>query len=315
MPDSVAVTEPRESRGIGKISTRMADASTATLLIVTVCALLIGIGLSAAGLTTAAQWSWTGATLVATVPALWWVVAAVRHGKLGVDAIAVFALVGALLVGEYLAGALIATMLATGRALDTAASRRATRDLRALLDRAPRTARRISVAGIETVPIDEVVPGDVLAVGPGETIPVDGEIASPLAVLDESALTGEPLQVRLAAGSRARSGAVNAGSAFELQALVTAADSTYAGIVRLAKEAAAETAPSYGWPTGSLHGFCRSRSQLPASRGLPPASPFVPSLYWSSRRPARCCSQCLSRSFPGSRGRRASASWFAAVGR
>lgn len=243
MPDSVAVTEPRESRGIGKFATPLADASTATLLIVTVCALLIGIGLSAAGLTTAAQWSWTGATLVATVPALWWVVAAVRHGKLGVDAIAVFALIGTLLVGEYLAGALIATMLATGRALDTAASRRATRDLRALLDRAPRTARRISVAGIETVPIDEVVPGDVLAVGPGETIPVDGEIASPLAVLDESALTGEPLQVRLAAGSRARSGAVNAGSAFELQALVTAADSTYAGIVRLAKEAAAETAP------------------------------------------------------------------------
>ncbi|MCE5291961.1 MAG: cadmium-translocating P-type ATPase [Nocardiaceae bacterium] len=201
------------------------------------------MALSAAGWTTGAHWSWAVATIVATVRAVWWVVDAVRGGKVGVDAVAVLALVGTLLVGEYLAGALIATMLATGRALDSAASRRANRDLRALLDRAPRSARRISAAGIETVPIGDVRPGDLLAVGPGETIPVDGEITSPLAVLDESALTGEPLHTRLAEGSRARSGAINAGSAFELRALVTANESTYAGIVRLAKEAGAESAP------------------------------------------------------------------------
>ncbi|WP_040631173.1 heavy metal translocating P-type ATPase [Smaragdicoccus niigatensis] len=221
----------------------MSEASTAILLVVTVAALIVGIGLSAAGLTTAADWSWTTATVVATLPAVWWVIVAVRRGQLGVDAVAVLALVGTLLVGEYLAGALIATMLATGRALESAASRRANKDLRALLDRAPRTARRLRAGGIETVPVGDVLPGDVLAVGPGETIPVDGEITSPLAVLDESALTGEPLHTRLTAGSRARSGAVNAGSAFELRALVTAADSTYAGIVRLAQEAAAESAP------------------------------------------------------------------------
>ena len=81
-------------------------------------------------------------TWLAVVPALVWVLVALRRGRLGVDVIAVLSLVGTLLVHEYLAGALIAVMLAGGRALDAAAARRASHDLRALLERAPRFARR-----------------------------------------------------------------------------------------------------------------------------------------------------------------------------
>ena len=76
-------------------------------------------------------------TVAVVLPAVAWVVAALRHGP-GVDLIAVLALVGTLAVGEYLAGALIALMLATGRALEAAAQRRASHDLRALLEHAPR---------------------------------------------------------------------------------------------------------------------------------------------------------------------------------
>jgi heavy metal translocating P-type ATPase len=160
-----------------------------------------------------------------------------------VDLIAVLSLVGTLLVGEYVAGALIAVMLAGGRALEAAAERRASHDLRALLEHAPRFARRRVGSVVSVIPLDEVAVDDLLAVGPGEVVPVDGRITDSIAVLDESVLTGEPLTVERTAGDPVRSGVVNAGTAFELRATATAQDSTYAGIVRLAEKAGAESAP------------------------------------------------------------------------
>ena len=152
-------------------------------------------------------------------------------------------LIGTLLVGEYLAGALIAVMLAGGRALDAAATRRASHDLRALLERAPRFARRRVGTEVSVVPLAEVAIDDLLVVGPGEMVPVDGRIVNSVAVLDESVLTGEPLLVERGVGEPVRSAVVNAGNAFELRATATAENSTYAGIVRLAAQAGADNAP------------------------------------------------------------------------
>ena len=214
-----------------------------TLLAVTSGALLVGAALWLGGAHGAADVSWIIATLVATIPALVWVVVALRRGRVGVDVIAVLSLGGTLAVHEYVAGALIAVMLATGRTLDSVATRRATHDLRALLERAPRRARRLVGETMQTVPLAEVVPGDLLVVGPGEVVPVDGVVEEAAAVLDESALTGEPLQVERAVGEPVRSGVVNAALAFRLRASATAEQSTYAGIVRLARDAAATNAP------------------------------------------------------------------------
>ncbi|WP_327374124.1 heavy metal translocating P-type ATPase [Streptomyces sp. NBC_01216] len=186
---------------------------------------------------------WALGTVAAVVPAVVWVLTALRRGHAGVDLIAVLALGGTLAVGEYLAGALIALMLATGRTLEAAAQRRASHDLRALLEHAPRSARRRTDAGVVTVPLAEVAVGDLLVVGPGEVVPVDGRVESAAAVLDESVLTGESLQVERPRGEAVRSGVVNAGGAFELRATATEQDSTYAGIVRLARQAGAESAP------------------------------------------------------------------------
>ena len=213
------------------------------LLGVTVAALAAGGAAWLAGAPRLADYCWIAATVAAIVPALWWVLAGLRSGKFGVDVLAVLSLAGALAVHEYLAGALIAVMLATGQALDAAAERRATKDLRALLDRVPRSARRLTADGVQTVGLDDIVVGDVVVVGPGEVLPVDGAVHSEYAVVDDSALTGEPLQVRYERGQPVRSGALNAGGSTEITASATAADSTYAGIVRLAKQAAAETAP------------------------------------------------------------------------
>lgn len=186
---------------------------------------------------------WMAGTVLAIAPALVWMMSALRRRRGGVDLIALLSLIGCLLVDEYLAGALIAVMLTGGRALDAAAERRASRDLRALLQRAPRFVRRRIGGQVSVIPPGEVVVGDVLVVGPGEVVPVDGRVVDVVAVLDESVLTGEPLQVERGVGEPVRSGVINAGSAFELRATATAAESTYAGIVRLAQQAGAENAP------------------------------------------------------------------------
>ncbi|MGW4567685.1 heavy metal translocating P-type ATPase [Streptomyces sp. NPDC004561] len=186
---------------------------------------------------------WPLGTLAALVPAVGWVLVALWHGHTGVDLIAVLALGGTLAVHEYLAGALIALMLATGRTLEATARRRASHDLHALLERAPRFARRRTHDGVAKIPLAEVAAGDLLVVGPGEVVPVDGRVESTGAVLDESVLTGEPLQVERAGGEAVRSGVINAGSAFEMRATATEQGSTYAGIVQLARQAGAESAP------------------------------------------------------------------------
>lgn len=214
------------------------------LLAVVTVTLAGGGGFWLAGHRDTADTLWTATTLLALVPAIGWVVQALRHGRTGVDAIAVLALAGSLAVSEYLAGGLIALMLATGRTLEAYAEGRASRDLRALVSHAPRQARRRRPDGtVETVPLDTVTPGDRLLVGPGEVVPVDGEAETP-AVLDESVLTGESMLAERAPGDPVASGVINAGPAFGLRATATASESTYAGIVQLARQATAQSAPT-----------------------------------------------------------------------
>lgn len=189
----------------------------------------------------AAALVWGAATAVAAVPALVWAAADLRAGRFGADLLAVLALVGTLVVGEYLAGAVVAVMLGTGRALDAYAQRRARRDLNALLERAPRQARLRTDEGVRVVPVEEVRPDDDVVVGPGEIVPVDASLLGD-AVFDESALTGEPVPVERARGERVRSGVVVAGGSVDLRAVATAEDSTYAGVLRLAEQAAVGSA-------------------------------------------------------------------------
>jgi heavy metal translocating P-type ATPase len=190
----------------------------------------------------AANVAWTVTTAVALVSLLRDVVEGLMRRQPGVDVIALLAMGGSLALEQYLAGAVIALMLATGEALESYADRRAHRELSALLDRAPRTVTRYEDGGIVERPVEDVRRGDRLLVKQGAVIPVDG-VASTHAVLDESALTGESRPVERAAGDPIRSGAVNAGGAFDLIATATAEDSTYAGIVRLVEEAERQKAP------------------------------------------------------------------------
>jgi heavy metal translocating P-type ATPase len=206
-------------------------------------ALLAGAAIALSGAAQAAQVVWGAAVLVALVPLSVSVARSLRRGDLGVDVIALLAMAGALALGQELAGAVVALMLAGGNALEEAAGRRARRELTALLERAPRIAHLRHDGVLEEVPVDALRPGDLVAVRPGEVVPVDGAVVAGEAVLDESALTGESLPVTRAAGAPARSGSANAGAAFDLRATHSVADSAYSGLVRLVRDAHAERAP------------------------------------------------------------------------
>ena len=162
---------------------------------------------------------------------------------LGVDTIALVAMVGALALGEELAGAVIGLMFSGGAALEAAASRRARRELTALLQRAPRSAQVRRDGRIDEVAVDEVRVGDVVLVRTGEVVPVDGTVLDGEAVVDTSALTGEPLPVTLKPGMSVLSGTANAGAPFDVRADRPAAESAYAALVRLVRHAESERAP------------------------------------------------------------------------
>ena len=185
---------------------------------------------------------WIAATVLGLAVSLVATTRALLHRTATVDVIAVLALAGALWVDEPFAGAMISVMLASGQLLEARAAARASRELRLLVERTPRTARRVTADGVTEVPVGEVVAGDRLVVGTGEVVPVDGRLEA-AATLDESALTGEARPVERPAGDDVRSGIVNAGPPLDLRATAPAAESTYAGVVRLVEQAQASSAP------------------------------------------------------------------------
>ena len=204
--------------------------------------LLVAGGLVWLSGSTAARLLWLLGTGLGLVFSILWTVEAIRRRQLSVDVIAVLALAGAIVVNEPFAGAMITVMLASGQLLEARAAERARRELSLLVERAPRTARRMGEGGVVEIPVDQVVVGDLLLVGTGQIVPVDGRLRV-TAVLDESALTGEALPVERLAGEDVRSGVVNAGQPINLVATALAAESTYAGVVRLVEQAQASSAP------------------------------------------------------------------------
>ena len=221
----------------------LAGQMAVTLLVLTTAGLVAGVAAHLAGAGSAGNAAWLASGACGVGYALWAMAEAIRRGRVGVDVIALLALVGAIAVRELLAAAVISVMLASGRALEAWAAGRARRDLHALLERAPRTARRYAGGSLQVVALGDIVPGDVLMVAPGELVPVDGTLAAGSAILDESALTGEPRPVERSRAELVRSGVVNAGGPFDLRASATAEGSTYAGIVRLVSEAESSQAP------------------------------------------------------------------------
>jgi heavy metal translocating P-type ATPase len=212
------------------------------LIGVAIASLLLGFAALSVGRSDLASWCWIGGTIPVVIGLFISIVRDFAAGRMGVDSIALVSMSGAVVLGEALAGIVIAIMYAGGNVLEDIAVARAERDLRSLIDRAPRIAHRRTGSTITDTPIEQVEVGDIVLVRSGEVIPVDGVIISTEATLDESALSGEPIPVSRRSGELARSGSLNAGGPFEFRTSATAGESTYAGIVRMVS--AAESAKS-----------------------------------------------------------------------
>jgi heavy metal translocating P-type ATPase len=241
MPDSSQVKRaPRTGHRL-HLGTPLARLSS-VLLGTSLLGLACGTALHVFGETVAGNRTWATVGLLGGFYALWATADSLWRHRLGVDLIALLAVGGTVAVGEYLASAVIGVMLASGRSLEAWAAGRARGELGALLARAPKLSHRYRDGALETVPVDDLSPGDRLMVMPGEVVPADGDAVT-AAVLDESALTGEALPVVYLPGGRARSGSVNVGGPFDLQVTASPSDSSYAGIVRMVREAASSQAP------------------------------------------------------------------------
>ena len=213
------------------------------LLLAALAGLAAGLVAQGAGAPELARVLWAAGVLPPLVALGAEILRSLRAGEVGLDIVAALSMSSALAVGEGLAAAVVAVMYSGGGFLESYAQGRARREMHALLARVPRSVSRYVGPALEEVALDQVAPGDRLLLRQGEVVPVDGRLASEVAHLDASALTGESLPVRLARGDEAMSGATNAGEAFDLIATRPARDSTYAGIVRLVAAAQASRAP------------------------------------------------------------------------
>jgi heavy metal translocating P-type ATPase len=156
--------------------------------------------------------------------------------QFGSDLLAGISIVAAVLLQEYLAGALVVLMLSGGEALEAFALGRASSVLQALARRMPLVAHRRANGEVAEVPLSDVHIDDELIVYPHEICPVDGVIVDGHGVMDESYLTGEPFMMPKAPGSEVFSGAINGENALTLRAGRLAVDSRYARIMSVMRD-------------------------------------------------------------------------------
>jgi heavy metal translocating P-type ATPase len=218
------------------------DALKPGLLIAAATGLAAGLALYLANLPAWSTAALAAGTLAVLTALLVQIARSIARRDFALDIVAALAMGGALLLGEVLAGAVVALMFAGGQVLEARAGARARREMTALLARQPRSALRQADGRLEDIPIAAIAPGDHLLVRRGEVLPADGILTAP-ATLDEAALTGEPLPVTHPAGAAVRSGTTNAGDSVVLVASRPAAASSYAAILRMVEQAASAKPP------------------------------------------------------------------------
>lgn len=181
--------------------------------------------------------------IIGALPLVWEIIQSILQRHFGIDLIAIVAIVASLFLHQYLAGTVILLMLSGGEALEGYALRRARKELTELINRAPTQAHKKDGGSIIDVPVDSIVPGDIVIVKPGETIPMDGEVTDGIGMVDESALTGEAMPVETARGKKVMSGSVSKDNVLEIRATRPSSESKYAQIIRLVRDAENQKAP------------------------------------------------------------------------
>ena len=177
------------------------------------------------------------ALVLTGIPIVWELAGRVWKREFGSDLLAGISIVASAILGQWLAGTVIALMLTGGNALETLAARRASAVLHALARRMPNVAHRVEESGIRDIKLDEIRVGDLLVMFPHEICPVDGVVLEGHGVMDESYLTGEPYQMSKTPGTPVLSGAINGEKALRFRSTRLPVDSRYARIMRVMEDA------------------------------------------------------------------------------
>ena len=183
------------------------------------------------------------AALAGGVPIIIVGVSALLHKDLDVDFLASIAIVAALLIGQFLAAALVALMLSGGTILEDYTSRRTSRAIEKLVESAPKVARVRRNGDIIEVPIEEVKEQETVLVKPGEKIPVDGVVISGHASVNQAPITGESISAEKAQGSQVLTGTIVELGALEIKVTKVGDDTTFARIIKLIREGQENRAP------------------------------------------------------------------------
>src|SRR5579864_2310577 len=154
-------------------------------------------------------------------------------GEFGSDLLAGISIITAVLMGQYLVGAIVVLMLSGGTALEQYATHRASSVLNVLANRMPRIAHRCVNSGFTDVSLEAIALGDRLIVLPHEICPVDGTVLDGHGSMDESYLTGEPFLISKTPGSQVLSGAINGENAVTISVGKLPVDSRYAKIMQV----------------------------------------------------------------------------------
>jgi len=168
-----------------------------------------------------------------------------KDRRLDIDLLMLLSAVGAASIGEYAEGAALLFLFSLSNALETRALRRTTRAIESLMELRPDEAMLLMPDGSERkVAAEELVPGQIVRIRPGERIPVDGQVVSGHTAADQAAITGESTPEPKGPGDRVFAGSINVGGTAEVSVERRASESTLARIIELVEEAREAKAPT-----------------------------------------------------------------------
>lgn len=162
---------------------------------------------------------------------------ALRHKAFSIDLLVTIAVVGALIIGEFVEAAVVSFLFIFGAWLEARTLEKTRRSLRDLVDMAPQEAQVMRDGVAVTVSVDDVLEGDHVVVQSGGKIPVDGTIISGRALINEATITGEPVPASKKVGDRVYSGTIVDNGFIGLNAEQVGDDTTFAQIIELVEEA------------------------------------------------------------------------------
>ncbi|MHB8863983.1 MAG: heavy metal translocating P-type ATPase [Pirellulaceae bacterium] len=190
--------------------------------------------------------------LLAIVSGVWYVApkafSAARRRRPDMNLLMTLAVIGAILIGEWLEAATVSFLFALSLALESWSVGRARRAIAALMGMAPPQARLIRSHGDEAlIPVEDVAVGSRIVVRPGERIPLDGRVTSGRTSVNQAPITGESMPASKAVGDEVFAGTVNQDGAIEVVTTKAVADSMISQIVRMVREAQSKRSPSEQW--------------------------------------------------------------------